>query len=125
MLRSKVIFKSAVGAKESSVWWLILPIPPDYFGIISVLKTNVRKIFQGEMFIKTSSTILLQIVSKLMLRSKVIFKSAVGAKESSVWWQILPIPPDYFGIISVLKTMSGKYFKERCSIKHHIQFSFK
>ena len=45
---------------------------PDYFGDISVtIISNSWKIFERELFIKTLSSTILQIVCKLMLHSKV------------------------------------------------------
>ena len=42
----------------------------------------IQKIFEGELFIETVSTTLLQIVYELMLHSEVIFKSMTGPVET-------------------------------------------
>ena len=54
---------------------------PDYFGDIFPPKSNGWKIFARELFIKTLSTTLLQIVCKFMLHSEVIFKSTTGPED--------------------------------------------
>ena len=45
-------------------------------------KSNGLKIFDGELYIKTLPTTLLQIVYKLMLHSEVIFKSMTGPDDT-------------------------------------------
>ena len=49
---------------------------------IYLIKSNGWNSFEGELFIKTISTTLIQIVCKLMLHSEVIFKSMTGADDT-------------------------------------------
>ena len=44
-------------------------------------KSNIQKIFEEELFIATLSTTLLQIFCKVMLHSKIIFKSMSGPDD--------------------------------------------
>ena len=67
-----------MGMNELTHSYLQQPKPPDYFDDISLSKAIFRKIFEGELFIQTPSTTLLQIFYKFMLHSKVIFKSMIG-----------------------------------------------
>ena len=54
------------------------PKLPDYFGDISPTKAIFRKIFEGEMFITTLYTTLLQIFCEYFLDEKVISESITG-----------------------------------------------
>ena len=45
-------------------------------------KSNIREIYEGEMFIRTQSAILLQIFHEFMISSKINFKSIVGPDDT-------------------------------------------
>ena len=58
------------------------PKSSDYIGDISLPEKNGRKIFEGELFIKTLSTTLLQIICILVLYSDVIIESINGPDDT-------------------------------------------
>ena len=53
-----------------------------YLSKLKYIKNKERKIFEGDLIIKTLSTTLLQIFGKLMLQFKVIFKSMIGPDDT-------------------------------------------
>ena len=59
----------------------IAPKLPDYFDDIFLTKAILRT-FEWELFIKTLSTTLIEIVCELMLYSEVIFTSMTGPDDT-------------------------------------------
>ena len=57
-------------------------IQPDNFDEIFRGKSKVKKIFEGEMFMRTLLIILLQILSKNILNFKPIVKSIIGPDDN-------------------------------------------
>ena len=72
--------------------------------VTSFKKSNIYEIFQGDLFIKTQSTTLLQIVSNLMPHSEVIFKSMTGPDNTRHEWVNLHLVMDFSLDLSITET---------------------
>ena len=72
------------GVKGLSYSCLQQPKSPHNLGDISLIKAIFKKIFDGELFIRTLSTTFLQILSKLVLHLKIIFKSMTSPDDTDL-----------------------------------------